>query len=74
MGGLAVALRRADPERLLHAPLYDSAMFVSWWWFRPALLRRPPGGQILPQLRLFYSSILEHATLAQIQAHSRRLR
>jgi uncharacterized membrane protein len=61
---------------LLHAPLYDSAMFLSYLMVVPAY-----AGFILHlevrffrNYRLFYSSILEHATLAQIKAHGKRLR
>jgi uncharacterized membrane protein len=61
---------------LLHAPLYDSAMFLSYLMVVPAY-----AGFILHlevrffrNYRLFYSSILEHATLAQIRGHGRRLR
>ena len=61
---------------LLHAPLYDSAMFVSY------LVVVPAYAAFIVQLevrffrnyRLFYSGILEHATLAQIRRHGRRLR
>jgi uncharacterized membrane protein len=61
---------------LLHAPLYDSAMFISY------LVVIPAYAAFIIQLevkffrnyRLFYSSILEHATLAQIRKHGRRLR
>ena len=39
-------------NNLLHAPLYDSAMFVSYLVVDPGLcgVRRPPGGEVLPQL------------------------
>jgi polysaccharide biosynthesis protein PelG len=61
---------------LLHAPLYDSAMFLSYLIVIPAY-----AGFIIHlevrffrNYRLFYSSILEHATLAQIREHGVRLR
>jgi len=61
---------------LLHAPLYDSAMFLSYLVVIPAyaafIIRLEVN--FFRNYRLFYSSILDHATLAQIQAHGRRLR
>jgi uncharacterized membrane protein len=61
---------------LLHAPLYDSAMFLSYLVVIPAyaafIIHLEV--QFFRNYRLFYSSILEHATLAQIRAHARRLR
>jgi uncharacterized membrane protein len=61
---------------LLHAPLYDSAMFVSYLVVIPAYAGFVVHLEVkfFRNYRLFYSSILEHATLAQIQAHGRRLR
>src|SRR3981189_2183731 len=61
---------------LLHAPLYDSAMFVSYLVVIPAYAAFVVHLEVkfFRNYRLFYSSILEHATLAQIQAHGRRLR
>jgi uncharacterized membrane protein len=61
---------------LLHAPLYDSAMFVSYLVVIPAYAAFVLHLEVrfFRNYRLFYSSILEHATLAQIRAHSRRLR
>jgi polysaccharide biosynthesis protein PelG len=61
---------------LVHAPLYDSAMFLSY------LVVVPAYAAFIIQLevkffrnyRLFYSSILDHATLAQIRSHGERLR
>ena len=61
---------------LLHAPLYDSAMFVSYLVVVPAYAAFVIHLEVrfFRNYRLFYSSILEHATLAQIRAHGRRLR
>jgi uncharacterized membrane protein len=61
---------------LLHAPLYDSAMFVSYLVVIPAYAAFVLHLEVrfFRNYRLFYSSILEHATLAQIRAHGRRLR
>jgi uncharacterized membrane protein len=61
---------------LLHAPLYDSAMFLSYLVVVPAYAAFIIHLEVrfFRNYRLFYSSILEHATLAQIQAHGRRLR
>jgi len=61
---------------LLHAPLYDSAMFVSYLVVVPAYAAFVVHleVQFFRNYRLFYSSILEHSTLAQIQGHGRRLR
>jgi uncharacterized membrane protein len=61
---------------LLHAPLYDSAMFVSYLVVIPAYAAFVVHLEVkfFRNYRLFYSSILEHATLAQIRAHGRRLR
>src|SRR5262245_20290001 len=61
---------------LLHAPLYDSAMFVSYLVVVPAYAAFVVHLDVrfFRNYRLFYSSILEHATLAQIQDHGRRLR
>jgi uncharacterized membrane protein len=61
---------------LLHAPLYDSAMFVSYLVVVPAYAAFVVHLEVrfFRNYRLFYSSILEHATLAQIQGHGKRLR
>src|SRR5262245_59036623 len=61
---------------LLHAPLYDSAMFVSYLVVIPAYAAFVLHLEVrfFRNYRLFYSSILGHATLAQIRAHGRRLR
>jgi uncharacterized membrane protein len=61
---------------LLHAPLYDSAMFVSYLVVIPAYAAFVVHLEVrfFRNYRLFYSSILEHATLAQIRAHGARLR
>src|SRR5262245_2956392 len=61
---------------LLHAPLYDSAMFVSYLVVVPAYAAFVVHLEVrfFRNYRLFYSSILEHATLAQIRGHGRRLR
>jgi uncharacterized membrane protein len=61
---------------LLHAPLYDSAMFVSYLVVVPAYAAFVVHLEVrfFRNYRLFYTSILEHATLAQIRAHERRLR
>jgi polysaccharide biosynthesis protein PelG len=61
---------------LLHAPLYDSAMFVSYLVVIPAYAAFVLHLEVrfFRNYRLFYSSILEHATLAQIRVHGRRLR
>ena len=68
--------RHPDSVWLLHAPLYDSAMFLSYLVVIPAyaafIIHLEV--QFFRNYRLFYSSILEHATLAQIRAHARRLR
>jgi polysaccharide biosynthesis protein PelG len=61
---------------LLHAPLYDSAMFVSYLVVIPAYAAFVVHLEVrfFRNYRLFYSSILEHATLAQIRAHGQQLR
>ncbi|MFL6798705.1 MAG: exopolysaccharide Pel transporter PelG [Xanthobacteraceae bacterium] len=61
---------------LLHAPLYDSAMFVSYLVVIPAYAAFVLHLEVkfFRNYRLFYTSILEHGTLAQIQGHGRRLR
>jgi uncharacterized membrane protein len=61
---------------LLHAPLYDSAMFVSYLVVVPAYAAFIVHLEVrfFRNYRMFYSSILEHATLAQIHSHGRRLR
>jgi uncharacterized membrane protein len=63
-------------NRLLHAPLYDSAMFVSYLVVVPAYAAFVGHLEVrfFRNYRLFYSSILEHSTLAQIQMHRKRLR
>jgi uncharacterized membrane protein len=63
-------------NRLLHAPLYDSAMFISYLVVVPAYAAFVVHLEVrfFRNYRLFYSSILEHATLAQIQSHGKRLR
>ena len=67
---------RTIQNGLLHAPLYDSAMFVSYLVVVPAYAAFVVHLEVkfFRNYRLFYSSILEHATLAQIRAHGRRLR
>jgi uncharacterized membrane protein len=61
---------------LLHAPLYDSAMFLSYLVAVPAYAAFIIHLEVrfFRNYRLFYSSILEHATLGQIRAHAKRLR
>src|SRR5262245_64565205 len=61
---------------LLHAPLYDSAMFVSYLVVVPAYAAFVVHLEVrfFRNYRLFYSSILAPATVAQIQDYSRRLR
>jgi polysaccharide biosynthesis protein PelG len=61
---------------LLHAPLYDSAMFVSYLVVVPAYAAFVVHLEVkfFRNYRLFYSGILEHATLAQIRAYGRKLR
>jgi polysaccharide biosynthesis protein PelG len=61
---------------LLHAPLYDSAMFVSYLVVVPAYAAFVVHLEVkfFKNYRLFYTSILGHATLAQIRTHGRRLR
>ena len=61
---------------LVHAPLYDSAMFVSYLVVVPAYAAFVVHLEVkfFRNYRLFYSSILEHATLAQIRGHGKRLR
>src|SRR5262245_43296990 len=61
---------------LLHAPLYDSAMFVSYLVVIPAYAAFIVHLEVrfFRNYRQFYPSILEHATLAQIRSHGRRLR
>jgi polysaccharide biosynthesis protein PelG len=61
---------------LLHAPLYDSAMFLSYLVVIPAYAAFIIHLEVkfFRNYRLFYSSILEHATLGQIRAHGARLR
>ncbi len=63
-------------NNLLHAPLYDSAMFVSYLVVIPAYAAFVAHLEVrfFRNYRLFYNSILEHATLAQIRAHARQLR
>jgi len=61
---------------LLHAPLYDSAMFLSYLVVIPAYAAFIIHLEVkfFRNYRLFYSNILEHATLGQIRAHGERLR
>jgi polysaccharide biosynthesis protein PelG len=61
---------------LVHAPLYDSAMFLSYLIVIPAYAAFIIHLEVkfFRNYRLFYSSILEHATLAQISRHGKRLR
>jgi uncharacterized membrane protein len=63
-------------NNLLHAPLYDSAMFVAYLVVIPAYAAFVAHLEVrfFRNYRLFYTSILEHATLAQIRANGRRLR
>lgn len=63
-------------NNLLHAPLYDSAMFVSYLVVIPAYAAFVAHLEVrfFRNYRLFYTSILDHATLAQIRANARRLR
>ena len=63
-------------QGLMHAPLYDSAMFLSYLVVVPAYAAFVVHLEVkfFRNYRLFYSSILEHATLAQIRGHGRRLR
>lgn len=63
-------------NNLLHAPLYDSAMFVSYLVVIPAYAAFVAHLEVkfFRNYRLFYNSILEHGTLAQIRANGRRLR
>lgn len=61
---------------LLHAPLYDSAMFIAYLVAIPAyaafVIRLEV--KFFRNYRMFYSSILDHATLAQIRSCGARLR
>jgi uncharacterized membrane protein len=61
---------------LLHAPLYDSAMFISYLIVIPAYAAFVVHLEVkfFRNYRLFYTSILGHATLAQIRGHGTRLR
>lgn len=61
---------------LLHAPLYDSAMFVSYLIVVPAYAAFVVHLEVkfFRNYRMFYTRILEHGTLAQIRAIGRRLR
>jgi len=63
-------------NNLLHAPLYDSAMFVSYLVVIPAYAAFVAHLEVkfFRNYRLFYNSILEHGTLAQIRANEKRLR
>ncbi len=63
-------------NNLLHAPLYDSAMFVSYLVVIPAYAAFVAHLEVkfFRNYRHFYNSILEHGTLAQIRANGRRLR
>ena len=57
-------------NNLLHAPLYDSAMFVAYLVVIPAYAAFVAHLEVkfFRNYRLFYNSILEHGTLAQIRA------
>jgi uncharacterized membrane protein len=61
---------------LLHAPLYDSAMFVSYLVVIPAYAAFVVHleTRFFRNYRMFYASILQHATLDQIRRHGARLR
>ncbi len=61
---------------LLHAPLYDSAMFLSYLVVVPAYAAFIIHLEVkfFRNYRLFYSSIREHATLAQITRYGKQLR
>jgi uncharacterized membrane protein len=63
-------------QGLVHAPLCDSAMFLSYLVVVPAYAAFVVHLEVkfFRNYRLFYSSILEHATLAQIRSYGRRLR
>jgi len=61
---------------LRHAPLYDSPMFLAYLVVIPAyagfVIRLEV--KFFRNYRMFYSSILDHATLGQIRRNGRRLR
>src|SRR5262249_12527788 len=61
---------------LVHAPLYDSVIFLSYLIAVPAYaafyLRLET--RFITHYRRYYSDILEHATLRQIETNSKRLR
>lgn len=61
---------------LRHAPLYDSPMFISYLVVIPAYAGFLISLEVkfFRNYRMFYSSILDHATLSQIQRNARRLR
>jgi uncharacterized membrane protein len=61
---------------LLHAPLYDSAMFISYLVVIPAYAGFVVHLEVkfFRNYRMFYSSILDHATLGQIRRNCSRLR
>lgn len=61
---------------LLHSPLYDSAMFTAYLMVIPAYAAFVVHLEVkfFRNYRLFYSSILAHATLAQIRKYGTRLR
>ena len=61
---------------LLHAPLYDSAMFIAYLVAIPAYAAFVIRLEVsfFRNYRRFYDSILDHATLAQIRGHGARLR
>jgi uncharacterized membrane protein len=61
---------------LVHAPLYDSAMFISYLVVIPAYAAFVMHLEVkfFRNYRLFYTSILGHATLGGIRGHGVRLR
>ncbi|MEA2989220.1 MAG: polysaccharide biosynthesis protein PelG [Alphaproteobacteria bacterium] len=61
---------------LLHAPLYDSAMFIAYLVVIPAYAAFVVHLEVkfFRNYRLFYTSILGHATLAQIRRNAKQLR
>jgi len=61
---------------LRHAPLYDSPMFISYLVVIPAYASFVIYLEVkfFRNYRMFYSSILDHATLGQIRRNGRRLR
>lgn len=61
---------------LRHAPLYDAPMFISYLVVIPAYAGFLISLEVkfFRNYRMFYSSILDHATLGQIRRHAARLR